>query len=127
MKTQTKEYKRSWRQANIQHRLTYNKQFKADNPWYSSLEKARSRCNNPKNASYKYYGEKGIVCKLTLQEVKFLWFRDKAYLLKRPSIDRENSDGHYEVSNCRFIEFKENSRLGGLKTKRRKNNGKRKL
>ena len=28
--------------------------------------------------------------------------------MKRPSIDRINNDGHYELSNCRFIEASEN-------------------
>lgn len=42
-----------------------------------------------------------------------LWERDRAWLLKRPSIDRIDPDGHYEVRNCRFIELSENSRRGG--------------
>ncbi len=29
--------------------------------------------------------------------------------MKSPSVDRINIDGHYEVSNCEFIEFSENS------------------
>jgi hypothetical protein len=38
-----------------------------------------------------------------------LWFRDKAYLLKEPSIDRINNDGDYCFKNCQFIEKPENS------------------
>lgn len=119
---QTQEYKRLWRQKNKQHRLEYNKRFKQENPWYPALERARGRCNNPKNSSYKYYGAKGIKCLLTVTEVKELWFRDKAYKMQKPSLDREDSDKDYVLSNCRFIEFVENSRLGGL-TKRRRKNG----
>jgi hypothetical protein len=38
-----------------------------------------------------------------------MWKRDKAHLLARPSVDRIDNDGNYELSNCRFIELHENS------------------
>lgn len=79
-------------------------------PWYTSLDHARQRCNNFKNKKYKWYGAKGIKCFLTIKEIKELWFRDKAYKLKKPSIDRIDNEGHYEFNNCRFIEQSENSR-----------------
>jgi len=67
-----------------------------------------SRCS----AGGKYFA-RGIRCLISLEEVKSLWIRDKANLLKRPSIDRING-GHYKLENCRFIEFRENaSRLRG--------------
>jgi hypothetical protein len=37
-----------------------------------------------------------------------LWFRDKAYLMRHPSIDRIDSNGNYELNNCQFIEMKRN-------------------
>ena len=46
--------------------------------------------------------------------IKKLWFRDKAWLLKRPSIDRKNG-GHYIFQNCRFIELSQNKLHGQKK------------
>lgn len=63
---------------------------------------------------YARYGGRGIEMRLTLQEIELLWNRDAAGSMKKPSIDRINSDGHYELSNCRFIERQENSRLGAI-------------
>lgn len=83
--------------------------YKTYKPWIICYCKIQQRCHNPKDTSYKNYGKKGIKNLFTSsEEIKFLWFRDKAYLMQRPSIDRINNDGNYELSNCRFIELKEN-------------------
>ena len=79
-------------------------------PWYKHLISLRSRCSYTK---CKYY-KKGIKSFLTEEDIKELWFRDKAYLLKQPSIDRKDNNGHYIKDNCQFIEFVENSRKGGI-------------
>jgi len=68
------------------------------------LRRAQERCR-----SKKCYVEKGIKCFLTIEDVSNLWNRDKAYLLKAPSIDRKDPLGNYEMSNCRFIEMAENN------------------
>lgn len=97
-----------WRIKNKEHLFAYRKRHLKEVPWYTYLFHARERCNNPNKDGYKYYGGKGIKCFLTGEEVKTLWFRDKAWLLKQPSIDRIKSSGHYEFSNCRFIELIDN-------------------
>lgn len=74
------------------------------------LQNIRQRCNNPKSDSYKYYGAKGIKCLLFQEDLDFLAKRDKANEMKRPSIDRIDPNGNYELSNCRFIELSENCR-----------------
>jgi hypothetical protein len=79
-----------------------------------------ARCRNPKHPSWRWYGGKGVKCKMSLAQFDRLWERDKAYLLKRPSIDRIDSNGHYEVSNCRFIELSENVRRAHLGKKKRR-------
>ena len=60
------------------------------------------------------YFKRGIKNKITRDDLKVLWFRDKGYAMKRPSIDRIDSDGDYTFDNCRYIEQAENARLGNL-------------
>jgi len=74
-------------------------------PWLNNYEHAKRRCISKKHTKYYRYGGRGIKFKLTKQEIKDLWFRDKAYLMGQPSIDRINNDGNYELTNCQFIEY----------------------
>ena len=64
----------------------------------------RTRCYNPRAASARYYADKGIECRLTLSDLRYLWQRDGAASMDRPSVDRLDSSGHYEISNCRIVE-----------------------
>ena len=77
-------------------------------PWKEDLHQIKQSCNNSNNKAYKYYGGRGIKCLITEEEIKKLWYRDKAYKMKRPSIDRIDNDGNYEYNNCQFIEFSKN-------------------
>ena len=47
---------------------------------------------------------------ITVGQLETLWERDKAWRLKKPSIDRIDSAGDYTFENCRYIEHAENSR-----------------
>lgn len=87
------------------YRINYHKNY----PWIRSLRSAQTRCNNPKNKRFENYGGRGITFNLTDKEGQFLWFRDKAWKLKKPSLDRINNDGNYCLENCRFIEFSKNA------------------
>lgn len=126
-KNKQKEAVRQWYLKNKERRLFLNKIWALKNPektkelakksylnqkinfpWKAHYKSAYARCNNPNHRGYKYYGGRGIQLKMTIEEFKFLWFRDKAYLLKEPSIDRIDSNKNYEISNCKFIELKEN-------------------
>lgn len=78
-------------------------------PWRKALWNARQRCNNSNNRDYKYYGGKGIKMLLTAEECENIWIISKAHLLKHPSLDRINRNGHYDVQNCQFIELKDNA------------------
>jgi len=79
-------------------------------PWMQSYRAIHHRCNNPNASDYKYYGGRGIKCLITKDEVKFLWFRDKAYEMKQPTVDKINNDDNYYLENCRFIEQSDNSK-----------------
>jgi hypothetical protein len=89
----------------------YRQRVRQQKPWLSHYHNAKSRCEYKKDINYKNYGGRGIKLLMTENDFKFLWFRDKAYLLKKPSIDRIKKNKHYEISNCRFIEGSYNSQL----------------
>lgn len=112
-------YTLKYDKAHRKERVEAAQRHQALHPWVTHLTSCRARCYNHRVVNYKYYGGKGIKCSLTLSDIKYLWDRDNAYLLNRPSIDRLDSQGHYELGNCRFIEVAENSRRrweGGTNT-----------
>ena len=124
-KEDRKIYARKWRAENREHHIDYVRKYTKlnkeriklyvkghlkENPWLRSYMAAKQRCLDKNSIGYKNYGGRGIKFLLKIAEVKKIWKRDKADLLKSPSIDRVNNDGNYEFSNCRFIEFSENAR-----------------
>jgi hypothetical protein len=86
----------------------WEKNYSLCNVWSSMI----SRCYNPKNRGYKYYGGRGIsVCyewKNDL-EIFFDWAMKNGYK-EGLTIDRINNDGNYEPSNIRFVTTKDNNR-----------------
>lgn len=66
------------------------------------------RCSRPIVRSYPQYGGKGIRNLLTPFDLEFLWLRDGAAQMVRPSIDRKESEKSYTIDNCRFIELADN-------------------
>lgn len=60
---------------------------------------------------FQFYGAKGIKCHLNAAQMKEIWERDNAHLLKKPSLDRIDSRFDYANWNVRVIEFVDNSRL----------------
>jgi len=80
-----------------------------ERPWIKHYMSARRRCLDKKIIRYINYGGRGIKFLLTMEEIKTLWFRDRAWLLKKPSINRKDNDGNYTFENCEFIEKGKNS------------------
>ncbi len=87
-------------------------EFKKNNrgmlPWVQSYNNARERCSNPNANKYSYYGGRGIKCLLKPIQFKEIFFRDKAYLMACPSVDRINPSKNYELANVKYSEFGEN-------------------
>lgn len=91
--------------------LNKNQRYHKRKPWVRYICWARRRCRDVRSKWYPYYGAKGIICDLTAAQAEVIWYRDGGGELRRPSLDRINSDGNYTADNVRFIEFDINSRL----------------
>lgn len=75
---------------------------KAYNSWRGMIE----RCSNPKHDFYTSYGERGItVCERWKQYDNFL--ADMGECPPGKMLDRENVNGNYEPSNCRWVTSRE--------------------
>lgn len=107
-----KEYYRKNRVKLIKYVYAYLKA----KPWAKTFRSIQTRCNNKNCKDYPRYGGRGIKNYLTLAELKYLWMRDKAYLMSEPSIDRINPNFSYSLENCRYIEKRENSKQNWRRT-----------
>jgi hypothetical protein len=76
----------------------------ANTPTYWSWNSMRSRCRDPRNASYKAYGGRGItVCERWAGSFEN-FLEDMGERPSREySIDRTDNDGNYEPGNCRWL------------------------
>lgn len=80
---------------------------------YSVWRGMKSRCNNPNNDAYRYYGGRGIkICDEWQNNYGSFrqWAMANGYDPNAKhgdcTIDRIDNDGNYEPSNCRFVDMK---------------------
>ena len=80
------------------------KQLPAHASWVAML----TRCNNPNHEAYERYGGRGIkVCSDWLVFENF--YRDMGARPDGLTLDRIDSNGNYELNNCRWATRKEQS------------------
>lgn len=106
---------RELRILNRDRENAYKNKYHKKYPWKRVLRGIKLRCNVTSSSSYERYGGKGIKNFITSEEIKYLWIRDNASNMTRPSIDRINPKDNYTVQNCRFIELYMNNSLSHRK------------
>lgn len=66
----------------------------------ASYKNAKSRCNNPTNIGYSRYGGRGI--EFRFQSIEELIADIGPRLSKEYSLDRKDTNGHYEIGNVKW-------------------------
>lgn len=85
-------------------RITHGR---TNTPEYASWLAMRKRCYDPNNIGFKDYGGRGImVCERWINSFEN-FFSDMGQRPAGTSIDRIDSNGNYEPSNCRWSTSKE--------------------
>jgi len=88
---------------NFQHGYSRRKN---KNPTYTTWYGMKSRCSNPNDHSYKYYGGRGIaVCERWMNFENFLI--DMGERPQGMTLDRNDNEGNYIQSNCKWSTPKE--------------------
>ena len=83
------------------------KHGKVKSPYYTNWMHMRSRCNNPNDNNYKYYGGRGIkICEEWNDFNEYSKWAEKTYE-KGKTVHRINNDKGYSPDNCTWATNKE--------------------
>lgn len=74
----------------------------ARHPAYHSWQHMRTRCENPNDDNFHIYGGRGIVVCAQWRKFEAFWEDMGPTWQDGLSIDRKETDGNYEPSNCRW-------------------------
>lgn len=89
-----------------EERKIYDKAYRKKNPVPSERKawsEMKQRCLNPKSTHFKYYGGRGItVCERWMNSSKNFLEDMGPKPTPKHSLDRIDSDGNYEPSNCKW-------------------------
>ena len=102
---------RSWSHKNPEKVQARYKRLKSKTPWIRTFHIIGQRCNNSNHDKYEFYGGIGITRDITSEELKKLYIRDEASLMKNPTINRIDGTQNYTFDNCEYTEFDINRRL----------------
>jgi len=108
----TSQCKKCYRAFTIKYYQKHKKEYKELRKKYRQTLRGyiaivvgaiKHRCTNPKNPSYKHYGERGIKCKFTSAEL-YNWLIDKDIDPRGLCIHRIDNDGNYTLENITFMD-----------------------
>jgi len=101
-----KHYNRDHRAGNLEIRQSHG-MYKSST--YSSWQCMKDRCYRRDNAAFKYYGARGITVCDRWKDSFINFLNDMGEAPKGLTIDRIESDGNYEPSNCKWSTKSEQS------------------
>ena len=109
-------YKLTWEKAIEKYLENKNKRVIKDKRLANIWRQMKYRCYNPKNKSYKWYGERGITVQESWLESYFNFEDDmyesyiehcNKYGEKDTTLDRIDYNGNYELDNVRWATYEE--------------------
>ena len=89
---------------------------RSDHPLYFTWKNMRKRCLCKTDPLYKYYGARGITICIEWDDF-WIFVMDMGERPSGMSLDRENNDGNYEPSNCRWADATTQNRNTSLAKK----------
>lgn len=78
--------------------------------WHRRLRALLLHCGLLGRAESRPKAYAHVEVRLTVHELARVWFRDGAWGMETPELDRVDPKGHYELSNVRFVEREINQR-----------------